>query len=304
MSDKLKKILIIAIPVAVVVIALIIGAIFLFGGKDEYRSVKVYSVDGSATVTVASGETITPYENMLLEANSSLETKADSRIYLKLDDDKYLMVAPSSSITLSASGNSKDSKTTISLNYGEVVVHVTDPLSDASSFEVKTATSTMAIRGTSFAASTTTSVTALEVFEGTVGVVTNSAAQETPISAGTAISITEGGIYGDPVAVDYESLDDETLEFLKIAIDEGKDLGITKDEIDDIIESRKGSLLVSFVFEYKNGDTVVDTPFATKRVASGETVDQPILRPTPNGRWDFDFSTPITKNTVIHWIAE
>ena len=50
MTDKNKKILFIAIPVAVVVIvALIVGAIVLLGGaNDTYRIVKVYRIDGSA----------------------------------------------------------------------------------------------------------------------------------------------------------------------------------------------------------------------------------------------------------------
>ena len=317
MSAKLKKIIIIVIPIVILVNALIIGSILLFKDKEEdesYRSIKVYSIDGEAVVTKPNAETLAPYENMILEADSALRTGKDSRVYLKLDDDKYLMVAPSTNIILYASGTASNSKTTISLDYGEIMIHVTDPLSEASSFEVKTAHSTMAIRGTSFSVSTKTGETSVNVFEGTVDVsilVPNGSVSDTlSLGSGKATTITEsnGEVFfeGEPSDIDYNSFDNESLEFLKVAIDEGKDVGLTKDEIDEIIEERGNGTthLVKFVFTYENGDTVIDTTFATDMVVEGETVKTPILKPTHKGYWDFDFSTPITEDIVIHWVAE
>lgn len=43
------------------------------------------------------------------------------------------------------------------------------------------------------------------------------------------------------------------------------------------------------------------TVFGTQMVKKGECATVPSLMPASNGDWDFDFSTPITKDTVIYW---
>lgn len=44
------------------------------------------------------------------------------------------------------------------------------------------------------------------------------------------------------------------------------------------------------------------TVFGTQSVESGQTADEPTLMPSPSGTWDFDFSSPITKDTEIQFI--
>ena len=44
--------------------------------------------------------------------------------------------------------------------------------------------------------------------------------------------------------------------------------------------------------------------FGTQTVESGKTAAQPTLMPAPSGKWDFDFSTPITKDTEIAFVEE
>lgn len=41
--------------------------------------------------------------------------------------------------------------------------------------------------------------------------------------------------------------------------------------------------------------------FGTQHVKKGEQASEPKLCPTPNGSWDFDFSTKINKNLEIQW---
>ena len=306
MTDKNKKLLLIAIPVAVVVIAaLIVGAIFLFGNaNDTYRTIKVYRVEGGAEVQKAAGDVLPPYENMLLQNNDSVKTLEDGYLYLKLDEDKYLLAEPGASFSLIATGDAQNSKTRIEIAYGAVTVHVTKALSGDSSFEIGTGNSTMAVRGTSFRVSATTdeqgnTTSTLEVFEGQVSVQPTqpdgSAGQPTDVSAGQAAVVNENGeVEKTAEGVVLEDLDDNTLEFLKVAIENGKDIGVSAEELDQILANRQKTFTVTFVFEGR--------VFATERVAYGELATRPTLMPAPQGNWEFDFATPITEDVTINWV--
>jgi hypothetical protein len=77
-------------------------------------------------------------------------------------------------------------------------------------------------------------------------------------------------------------------------IENGNDVGANRDEIDEIIENKQKIFTVTFTFEGK--------VFATERVAYGQTAKRPTLMPSPQGNWDFDFSTEITEDITICWI--
>ena len=302
MTDKTKKTLLIVIPIAVVVIAaIIVGAILLLGGDDAYRTIKVYRTEGTSEVQRA-GETMKPYENMLLENGDAIKTLENSYLYLKLDGDKFLMAEPMSSFKLIATGDSENSKTRIELACGAVTIHVTNPLSDESTFEVGTGNSTMAVRGTSFRISTSSSQdasTVIEVFEGEVSVQpadANGNAQGDPVSVteGESALIAEETVEKSEDGVQLPELSVEVLEFLKEGIENGNDVGANRDEIDEIIENKQKIFTVTFTFEGK--------VFATERVAYGQTAKRPTLMPSPQGNWDFDFSTEITEDITICWI--
>ena len=306
MTDKNKKILFIAIPVAVVVIAaLIVGAIFLLGGaNDTYRTIKVYRIEGNAEVRKAAGDIMTPYENMLLENNDSVKTLENGYLYLKLDEDKYLLAEPDANFSLIATGDAQNSKTRIEIAYGSVIVHVTNALSEDSSFEIGTGNSTMAVRGTSFRVSVTEDeqgnvASSVEVFEGEVSVQpvqpNGSTSQPTSVIAGQAAVVDQDGeVEKTAEGVVLEDLDDNALEFLKIAIEHGKDVGVSADEIDEIIANKQKTFTVTFTFDGKI--------FATERVAYGELATRPTLMPAPTGDWEFDFTTPITSDISINWV--
>ena len=306
MTDKNKKILFIAIPVAVVVIAaLIVGAIFLLGGaNDTYRTIKVYRIEGNTEVRKAAGDIMTPYENMLLENNDSVKTLENGYLYLKLDEDKYLLAEPDANFSLIATGDAQNSKTRIEIAYGSVIVHVTNALSEDSSFEIGTGNSTMAVRGTSFRVSVTEDeqgnvASSVEVFEGEVSVQpvqpNGSTSQPTSVIAGQAAVVDQDGeVEKTAEGVVLEDLDDNALEFLKIAIENGKDVGASADEIDEIIANRQKTFTVTFTFDGKI--------FATERVAYGELATRPTLMPAPTGDWEFDFTTPITSDISINWV--
>lgn len=61
---------------------------------------------------------------------------------------------------------------------------------------------------------------------------------------------------------------------------------------------KKENKTYSVTFRYK-GKT-----FGVQTVEGGHTASKPKLKPAPKGKWDFDFSQKINKNTVVNWISE
>lgn len=289
---KSKKAIIIAIAALVAVIALVVVLVILLGsGKNEsYRTVKIYQIDGKAEIYRDGGEPIAPYVNMLLEAGDEIKTLEDGYLYIKLDEDKYLMATPNSSFTLEAKGKAENGKTHIELKSGDIKAHVINPLSDGAEFNVSTGNSTMAIRGTSLGVSCSESNTRYEVYDGTISV--SAPDGEHTVDEGEALDVSsEGSTEGE---VDYADMDIPELEFIKFGIEQGNEMTITSEQIDEIIENKnKGMAIVTF----KYGDRV----FAVIPVKKGTRIFNPTFKPASDGGWDFDFSQVINEDTVIDW---
>lgn len=308
MTPKMKKVLMVSIPCAVVAIVAIVVAVILLGGGNGYRRIQVYRIDGGANVERGAEEKITPYVNMLLESNDVVKTLGDGYLYLKLDDDKFLMAEPNSHFELIATGDAKNSKTRIELKCGAVTVHITNPLSAGSDFEVGTGNSTMAVRGTSFRVDVTedgeSTQTTVQVFGGEVSVQpmmngsTVGESESITADCEAVVTTTDEGVEVEKneEPLQLPDLDEEILDFLKEGIENGNDVGASAEEIDRIIADKQKTFTVTFVF----GDTV----FATERVAYGQTAKIPALMPTPQGAWDFDFSTEITADVTVRWVEQ
>jgi len=86
----------------------------------------------------------------MLQNRDKAETATASYVQLQLDDDKYIMMEPSTKIELEATGDSVDSKTKITLTQGAIVNKIEKALGEDSTYEVTTPNSTMAVRGTTF----------------------------------------------------------------------------------------------------------------------------------------------------------
>lgn len=235
----------------ILAVLLLFGVMTLAGcGKkeEEYRQIQVYKIDGTATV-VRQGSSMDAYENMQLQSGDVVETVADSYLQLKLDEDKYILVEPDSKISLQATGNSVDSKTSIYLEKGAIVNQLDNPLSEDSSYEVTTPNSTMAVRGTTFRVEITYdekghSYAKVAVYGGKVecnlvfpdGTITEPVIVE---------SGTEVLVWGDDVESDYvwsgntsyEELQLKVIDFLGVIIDRGEELSITKEEIEVLKEA-------------------------------------------------------------------
>lgn len=292
----------------VVAILVALGAVFfLVRGDDDYRTIKVYRVDGTVELDRPGVGVSAPYENMLLQNDDRVATMADGWLYLLMDESKYLLAEPETVFSLQASGTKASNQTRLSLEAGALVSHITVPLDSESSYEVSTPNSVMAVRGTSLRVylwydADGVSHTVLQVFEGAVKVhlvyPDGSLSEERIFSAGQTAYIWGDSVTSDYDAslddIDYYDLDIETLEFLKVGIGEGLDgYTLTIPDVDEIIRLKQTYFTVRFL--------VGSRVFGTQQVLFDHCAVEPTLRPEASGRWDFDFSTCIRQDTDVYW---
>ncbi len=142
-----KKIILISVCVAVAVIIALV--IWLLNKEESYRVVKIYELDGIATVTREETGEIDIYPNMVLASGDEVYLQ-EGLMTLKLDEDKYVYVEENTRFTLLATGNAATSKTSIELIEGAIVNEIRSPLPQDASYEVHTQNSSMSVRGTTF----------------------------------------------------------------------------------------------------------------------------------------------------------
>ena len=234
------------------VLGLLMVFVFLFiagcGNKEEeYRQIQVYKLEGKVTIH-RQGSSMDAYDNMQLQSGDEIETEVNSSVQLKLDEDKYILVEPESKISLQATGNDADSKTSIYLEKGAIVNQLDKPLNDKSSYQVTTPNSTMAVRGTSFrveiACNEKGEVYAkIAVFDGKVECnlvfADGTIAEPMMIEAGTEVQVfadeTKTEYIGSG-AISYEEMKLITLNFLEEIIERGEELSISKEELEELKE--------------------------------------------------------------------
>ena len=303
----------IVLPVVAIVIVAIIAAFLLLGKDDGYRSIQVYQVNGEVTLERENIGVMDAYENLNLISGDTLETFIESFSRLKLDDDKYVLVEQDSKIGIVATGNKANSKTDIRLDKGAITVEIENKLNDDSSFEVTTPNAVMAIRGTVFRITVDADdngdpITRITIFEGAVTV--QKKAEDGTLSEETRIeSGKEAIIYKDnneEVLVILDEVDEtllpkEVLEFLQEeAVRDNHEIIYSDDKIIELLEKLENSeeevAVYTVTFMY-NG-----TVFGTQEVNEGEFASKPKLSPAPSGSWNYDFSKPITKDTIIEFV--
>ena len=104
-----KKAIVIIITF-VVLAAITALVLFLTVFKDKsYRILKVFEVDGDATVTRKDIGDIDPYVNMVLESGDNISLKT-GLMTLQADEDKFIYLEEGTELVLNASGNSQNSR--------------------------------------------------------------------------------------------------------------------------------------------------------------------------------------------------
>ncbi len=328
-----KRIIIIIAAVAVAIIAIVIGAVFMFGEKT-YRVLKIYQVEGQATVVHNDGSEVTPYENMLLQSGDQISL-VEGTLIIKADEDKYIYLENNTTIILEADGSAANSKTSIQLLEGAVINQIEEPLSSKSVYELNTQNATMSVRGTVYRAAYSISsngviYTDVQTFEGEVmtglihaengGVTVSESDSMRHAKGNTENMAVPGGkrvrifsdeketAYEDPEPQDIEvtDLSKQAIDILGIIVENSdKDLSDTLDVLGGPNDANPPE---TCVVTFMNGTSV----FGTVEVPYEETVDEPMLMPTAKGHWklkdtDEKLVFPITvteEDTVVVWVDE
>ena len=297
---KSKKVIIISAIVLAVVAALVV--FLVLSKKDAYRILKVFELDGEAKVTRSDIGEIDPYVNMVLESGDNVKLNT-GLMTLQADDDKYIHLEEGTELVLNAAGDSANSKTTIELKSGAITNDIQNKLSEESSYEVNTPNSTMSVRGTMFRVEVYMEngikYTKVSVFEGGVASYLvykdgTTSDREVKIEKGKEVLIYEDDktvdYVSEPKDIDYSQLPESVLKLLEDAINEGRDLDLTVDELEKYLSS-----VVTVTFKY-NGKT-----FGSQTIKRGDKATKPSLAPASSGKWDWDFSKPVNKDIVIEW---
>lgn len=287
--------------VAVVILAVVV--ILLLNRKEAvYRIIKVFELDGKSTVTRQDIGDLDAYDNMVLESGDQVYVDSGS-LTLKMDEDKYVYAEEKTRFQLEAAGTSENSKTRIRLEEGILTNEIQNKLSDESSYEVNTPNSTMSVRGTIYMVDVYEEngirYTKVSVFEGAVatkliyadGSVSD---QEKLVEKGKEVLIYDdnsGTDYvGEPSDIDYSALPQGVIAFLLEKANAGYDIGIPAEDLEKYLQ---GPFTVTFMYQ--------NSVFGTQEVKKGAYAAEPSLMPAQSGAWDFDFSTPINKDTRIEW---
>ena len=304
-----KKTIVICSIAAVLVIVAIVVVVVIKSGKKSYRIINVYELNGSATVSRTDIGDIDVYENMIFESGDKVNQK-EGTMTLKLDEDKYMYVEEDTEFVLKATGDKKDSRTTIELTKGQITNEIQNKLSEDSAYEINTPNSTMSVRGTIFYAyyyvEDGVEYTRVCVFDGTVNTSLvypdGKVEKETGVKNGYEVTIYHDDKNTDYVGagateIDYSTIPTHVLEVVQELADEGR-LSLDDKEYEDIknliAEAKNpGPFTVTFLY---NGEV-----FGSQTVEKDALVAEPSLMPEAGGSWDFDFSTPITEDTEINW---
>lgn len=321
MKNK-KKVALIAGIVLLVILAVVAIVLINRNGKDAYRSILVYEMEGSAVIRRESIGEIDAYENLMLQSGDTVVVEKDSTMRLKLDDDKYVLVEPESEFTIVAEGDSRDSKTKIVLTRGAITNEIKSRLSDKSSYEVETPNSIMAVRGTVFRVEVYydtegNSFSRTSTFEGKVGtrlVMPDGAVTEDEVLVENGEEVLVQGTeedseyVGAPEEIDFTTMPQTVLQFLVELAEEGRELCLTKEELmelteetENVEEATEESMEEEEPEFYEVTFMYQDQVFGVQQVAPGGQVSVPSLSPQATGSWDYDFSTEVHEDTTIHW---
>lgn len=275
------------IATAVTGTAIAVGVAVAIPKEETYRVIQVYEIDGTAQVTREDIGLMDAYENMQLQSNDKAETGSDSYVQMKMDEDKYLLMEPDTSIQIEATGSETDSKTKIVLTKGAIVNRIEKKLNESSSYEVETPNSTMAVRGTQFRVAITGPdengdvYTSVEVYDGSVESVINQinpdgsvTQKKVTIEAGKKVTIRgtlkDAEYLGDKQDIVYD-YDNPVLDFIGYVEEEPESI----EEENSIIKEESSSEMESE--SRTEEETTTEKVEELEMLKAEETEPQPLM---------------------------
>ncbi len=143
LSTKTKIIL--SSAIVVVIAAVVIICVLLSKGGYTATTMRLLRVEGTVNIEDGTGKEKPVIDNIRFQSGDALNTGADGLASVGLDDTKIVTLQNDSR----AEFQKKKKKLELKLTKGALFFEVTEKLNDDESFEIKTSTMTVGIRGTS-----------------------------------------------------------------------------------------------------------------------------------------------------------
>lgn len=148
--DKIKGLptktkIIISGALVLVIAAVIIFYVFFFKSDLRATTMRLLRVEGTVNIEDASGRQKPVIDNIRFQSGDALSTGSDGLASVGLDDTKIVTLQSDSR----AEFIKKNKQLELKLTKGAVYFEVTEKLQSDESFEIKTSTMTVGIRGTS-----------------------------------------------------------------------------------------------------------------------------------------------------------
>ncbi|MDO4965396.1 MAG: FecR family protein [Lachnospiraceae bacterium] len=245
---------------AAVVAAGVIAAIVLNSG---YRTIVVNELNGTTNIVNETKES-EAFLGQHLVSGDDVTVRPASDLTLALDEDKYVFAEENTHFLIEAKGKLNDTRTDIYMDEGSNLFRIDQKLKDEEEFKVDTPNSTMSVRGTVFRVSLRRDsngdkYTLVEVFEGEVFVeakleLGDVTGESTVLHAGESVIIRSNTGFSEFVKgedgksvkeIEYDKIPKKTAMKLGLAIDEGRNLSITKELLYDVVS------ITEHVFEKK-----------------------------------------------------
>lgn len=300
-GSKKKVILIVLVAVLIILVGVLV-IILGINREKVYRVLKVYAAEGECWVDRENTGKLDPYVNMNLESGDRIGL-VDGSFTIRADEDKYIYLDDHTELRLEADGDAKNSRTKIELITGGITNDIQNKLSMDSSYEINTPNSTMSVLGTIYYVKVyeenNVTYTKVAVFQGSVAtrlVYGDKTVSQTVVAVpdGKEVLIYDDGqktdYVSEPTDIDYHELPEEVLRYLGDVDSEDRQVSITKEEVNQILE---GPYTVTFMYG--------DHEFGRQTVMKGKKATVPVLSPEPEGEWEFDFNEEIDRDIVVKW---
>ena len=253
-----SKLLIAGISATAVIAIGVVVAMFIFGEDEAYRTIKVIETVGQVNV-IKDGGQYGAYPGMVLEEGYELVTAEGSYVRLILDDDKYVKIEAGSKIVFDKLGLLGSNKTKIRIEQGAMTCEIVNPLKEDDDFIINTPNSVLAVRGTFFRVDLNyygeglvkTNVTTYGGVVAAQRVMSTGelVGTEVDVSAGNKVIISQinevddkGDMAEDVIfetkPITLEDIPDEDLIDVYFAIENGHEMFIDKEEVQEALDTR------------------------------------------------------------------